>query len=307
MFSILLSVIILAASTYFFWRMPHGSNIALNPEAFQKFKLISRTPVSGDTFIFRFALHNDQQTLGLPVGHHITLRAPIKNDSGEVEMIQHAYTPISSDDEKGYVDFLIKVYLPNATFPKGGRLTKYLYNLPIGSSIEMKGPHGKFTYLGNGKYELTRGSNKESHHVDAFAMIAGGSGITPIMQIIRAIQRDSEDRTQCFLIFANQTDKDILLRDELDLLAKTDSRFHIWYTVSRDVSPDWKYSTGYVTEEMARAHLPVPSCFGTDEVPQNKGVYSAAGLMCGPLPMLKNASKPSLEKLGYKEREIIAF
>ena len=35
-------------------------------------------------------------------------------------------------------------------------------------------------------------------------MIAGGSGITPMLQVLNAILKDPNDQTQCFLLFANQ-------------------------------------------------------------------------------------------------------
>lgn len=309
MFPFLIAVFCLVSSFVYLAlsRGASGKRIALNPNEFKAFQLVKRTSVSADTFIFRFALDDPTQTLGLPIGQHIILRAPIKNENGEVETVQHAYTPISSDEDKGFVEFLVKVYFPNERFPKGGRLSQYLYNMSIGDKLDMKGPQGKFTYLGKGSFEVTRPGQVESRQVDAFAMIAGGSGITPMMQIIRAIQRDPEDRTQCFLIFGNQTVEDILMRDDLDVLAKTDSRFHIWYTVDRNAPADWPYSTGFVSKEMVMDHLPVPASFSTDEKPQNKGIQSAAALMCGPLPMIKFAAKPNLEIAGYAENDMFTF
>ena len=50
-------------------------------------------------------------------------------------------------------------------------------------------------------------------------MIAGGSGITPMKQVSDAILRDKSDGTKVSLLFANQTEGDILLRDELDAAA----------------------------------------------------------------------------------------
>lgn len=45
-------------------------------------------------------------------------------------------------------------------------------------------------------------------------MITGGTSITWMLQVIRAIMRDLDD-TVCQLLFANQTKKDILLQPEL--------------------------------------------------------------------------------------------
>lgn len=47
-----------------------------------------------------------------------------------------------------------------------------------------------------------------------------------MLQIIRAILRDSSDKTEMWLIFANQTEEDILLRKELEAIPN--DRFHLW-------------------------------------------------------------------------------
>lgn len=40
--------------------------------------------------------------------------------------------------------------------------------------------------------------------VKSVGMIAGGTGITPMLQVIRAIMKDPDDHTVCHLLFANQ-------------------------------------------------------------------------------------------------------
>ena len=64
--------------------------------------------------------------------------------------------------------------------------------------------------------------------------IIGGTGITPMLQLIRAVFRDTNDRTELSLLFANQTEDDILLREELeDVQKQFPERFKLWYTVDR--------------------------------------------------------------------------
>lgn len=78
------------------------------------------------------------------------------------------YTPVTSDDELGYFDLVIKVsylyslllLLPNIVkvyfkdvhpkFPEGGKMSQHLESLSIGSTIEIRGPSGKLTYVGRG-------------------------------------------------------------------------------------------------------------------------------------------------------------
>lgn len=63
---------------------------------------------------------------------------------------------------------------------------------------------------------------------------SGGTGITPMLQLIRQITRDPKDETKISLLFANQTEEDILLRDELEEAVKNNpDQVKIWYTVDR--------------------------------------------------------------------------
>lgn len=66
--------------------------------------LIKKDKISHDTRRFRFGLPTPGHVLGLPIGQHVHLTAKI-ND----EVVIRAYTPVSSDDDKGYVDLVVKV------------------------------------------------------------------------------------------------------------------------------------------------------------------------------------------------------
>ena len=54
-----------------------------------------------------------------------------------------------------------------------------------------------------------------------------------MLQIIKAILKDPEDTTKVSLLFANQTEDDILVRSELEWLAKQNDNFSLWYTLDR--------------------------------------------------------------------------
>ena len=76
-------------------------------------------------------------------------------------------------------------------------------------------------------------------------------------QVIAAIMRDPSDTTEVSLLYANQTENDILCRDMLESLAKQHpKRLKIWYTLDRPPAK-WGYSTGFITDTMIAEHLPV--------------------------------------------------
>ena len=103
--------------------MPKDSDGNINLELSQKIK------VSEDTSIFRFKFQNENMVLGLPIGNHVIFSAVIKTkDFPEGDEIQRKYTPISLVTQKGYVDFLIKIYKAGVhpRFPDGGVMTQYV-------------------------------------------------------------------------------------------------------------------------------------------------------------------------------------
>jgi NAD(P)H-flavin reductase len=111
---------------------------------------------------------------------------------------------------------------------------------------------------------------------------------------MKAVFRDPEDLTEIHLLYANQTEEDILMREELDAMAAVRENIHVWYTVDRAPEAGWAYSTGFVSEDMLRAHMP------------EAGSDSFVG-MCGPPGMIKFACIPNLEKLGYKDTDFMSF
>ncbi|KAI1238851.1 hypothetical protein IHE44_0011942 [Lamprotornis superbus] len=270
------------------FRNPQPAITLKDPEVKYALRLIDKEEVSHDTRRFRFALPSMDHVLGLPLGQHIYLSARIDG-----ALVVRPYTPVSSDDDKGFVDLVVKVYFRGVhpKFPDGGKMSQYLDSLKIGDTIDFRGPSGLLVYKGkgkSGKFDIRPEKKAEpvAKTVKYVGMIAGGTGITPMLQIIRAIIKDKDDPTICQLLFANQTEKDILLRSELDeIQAQNPNRFKCWYTL--DTAPEnWDYSQGFVNQEMIRDHLPPP---------QNDVLI----LMCGPPPMIQYACIPNLDKLGY--------
>lgn len=103
------------------------------------------------------------------------------------------------------------MYTPNDRFPNGGKMSQLLDSLEIGDTIDIKGPLGEIAYLDPGEF-LIKGNPQNANKL---AMLAGGTGITPMYQVLKAILNNPDDNTECSLIFANQTEGDILLRNEV--------------------------------------------------------------------------------------------
>jgi len=255
-------------------------------------RLVDKEEISHDTRKFRFGLPSMKHILGLPVGQHIYISARING-----ELIVRPYTPVSSDETKGYVELVIKVYFKNVhpKFPDGGKMSQHLESMNIGDEIEFRGPSGNLIY-DNKEFKI-RASKKEEPKIKKakeVSMIAGGTGITPMLQLINQVISDPDDNTQLSLLYANQSEKDILCRDEIDILAANNPGcLNVWYTVDK-APEDWKYSEGFVCEEMIREHLFPPS---------EDGLL----LMCGPPPMVKFACIPNLDKIGYDEQTRFAY
>jgi len=274
-----------------------GPPVTLAKGKFIKLPLKERTDASSDTRVFRFALPTDKHILGLPVGQHLFIK--LKSAAGETVM--RAYTPMGCGE--GYVDFVIKVYFANVhpRFPDGGKLTQLLDKLQVGDTIEVKGPLGEYIFntsltVPKAKSEpatFTQTVEKTETAFDSIGFIAGGSGITPVLQVCHQLVADKNAKVRIKILFANRTTEDILCKDLLDKL-EADERVDVWYTL--DVPPEsgWRYSSGFINEEMVREHLPTPA--------ERTVIF-----MCGPPPMINFACKPNLAKVGHAESNMHCF
>ena len=263
----------------------------------QQLEVGEKVFISHDTVRLRFVLPKATPVLGLPIGKHFKIYAPMAkvvkpkkagewNGREDMEQerteIERKYTPTTSDDEVGYVDLVIKVYKGGVVdrFPDGGKMSQYLGGLKPGDKVDVTGPVGTHTYLGNGKFK----SGAKEHTCKKLGMMAGGTGLTPMLQVIAAVLKNPADPTQLYLIYANQTEVraarnsaarnsaqffdairrnfltprpssqgDILCREMLEDLQKAHpKRLKIWYTLDRPPKK-WAYGEGFITEEASGA------------------------------------------------------
>lgn len=256
---------VLAAAYQFLFRGNSAGKKVLKSDEFQEFPLVQKTVLSHNTAVYRFGLPNTNDILGLPIGQHVSIAANI--DGKEVV---RSYTPTSSDEDKGYFDLVIKTY-------PTGNVSKNVGNLNIGDSIRVRGPKGQFTY--------SRGL------VRALGMVAGGTGITPMYQIIKQIAKDPNDHTEVHLVFGNVNYDDILLKKELDELAAKHDNINVYYIL--DNPPEkWQGGVGFVTSKILKERVPAPA----DDVKL---------LMCGPPPMISAVKKAAVD-VGYQKAKPVS-
>ncbi|CAL4973463.1 unnamed protein product [Urochloa decumbens] len=112
-------------------------------------------------------------------------------------------------------------------------------------------------------------------------------------KVARAILENPNDSTKVHLIYANVTYEDILLKEELDNMAKTyPDRFKIYYVLNQPPE-NWNGGVGFVSKEIIQSHCPAPA-------------EDIQILRCGPPPMNK-AMAAHLEELNYTKEMLFQF
>ncbi|KAI0815959.1 hypothetical protein GGR55DRAFT_372732 [Xylaria sp. FL0064] len=234
----------------------------LHPTTFQSLPLVKKDLVAPNTYRLEFELPTPESVLGLPIGQHVAITAEVDGQA-----VTRSYTPVSNNADRGTLDLIVKCY------PDGKLTGGYLANLSVGDEVKFRGPKGAMRYK--------RGYCKR------IGMLAGGSGITPMYQLIRAICEDQRDTTEISLIYANRTEADILLRSELeDFARKYPNNFKLYYVLDSP-SPDWQGGKGYVTKEMLAERFPAAD-------------QDSKTMICGP-PGMVNAAKKALVELGFEK------
>eukprot|EP00752_Nemacystus_decipiens_P008341 g7455.t1 len=210
-----------------------AGNAAFSPQEFRSFPLQSIEEMTHNVRRFRVGLPSDDHVMGMSTASCIVIKGKGKDGSVAVR----PYTPTTTNDTKGHFDLVIKVY-------PDGNVSSHMFNLKVGDMVEVKGPFPKFNYSANVKKEI--------------GMIAGGTGITPMLQVLQELLFNPEDKTKVTLVFANQTPADIMLKAEIDKLAAEHDNFEVVYVVDK-AQDGWTGETGHVTAGLIEKHLPKPS------------------------------------------------
>jgi ring-1,2-phenylacetyl-CoA epoxidase subunit PaaE len=195
-------------------------------------------------------------------GQHLTLRAII-----EGEDVRRSYSLCTTPAEQDWMVTVKRI--------GGGLFSNWVgERLKAGDTIEVMPPHGSFT---------TRFDPERARHVVA---IAGGSGITPIMSLVKSLLR-VEPRSRFTLLYGNRDSSSVIFLETLAALKdKHLGRFEIYHFLDQE-EQDIDLFNGMLDRERcaeAIAHL-VPDAADVSD-----------WFICGPGPMMDAAEVALLDR-----------
>ncbi|KAJ7150378.1 hypothetical protein C8R46DRAFT_1124820 [Mycena filopes] len=240
----------------------------LSPEQFVTLPLSKVVPYNHNSSTFHFTLP-PKTSSKLPVASCVLIKADgnALNDPKGNPVIR-PYTPISSADNTGELVFVIKKY-------ETGIMSKFIHSLKPGDSLSIKGPIAKFPYREN--------------EFDEVALIGGGSGITPLYQVVNHALSSPFNTTKFKLLYSNVTEEDILLRGEIDALAKKHpNTFEVVYLLDKP-KPDWKGPSGFINADVIKKYVAPPTKERT------------MVMICGPPGQVASLAGP---KVGFEQGEL---
>jgi ferredoxin-NADP reductase len=156
----------------------------------------------------------------------------------------------------------------------GGAASNWLCDhVKAGTTLNMTGPHGKFTCAPKPRKKLL--------------LLSAGSGVTPMQSMARWI-RDQALDTDVVYFHCARTAKDLIFGAEVDVMAATNPRFVQHTSLTRSTKKDkWRGLTGYLDAAMLQTVAPdfaerdVYICGPEGFMRGTKAVFEAAGFAMG--------------------------
>jgi len=224
-------------------------------------QLVQITQQTPDSKTLRFAVHGQTKLDALP-GQFLTFSFLF---DGKKET--RCYSICSSPARSGYVEITPKRV-------DSGCVSVFLNDrASIGMTVEATGPFGRFC--------LNPADDKN------IVLLAAGSGITPMMAMLRYIDDLCLD-TQATLLYCVRTVQDIIFHTELDELQKRLKNFRYHVLLSQP-NPEWPGARGHINRE-----------FICSAVPEVKGQVF---FLCGPPPFME-AARGIFTELGVEPERI---
>lgn len=158
-----------------------------------------------------------------------------------------------------------------------GEVSPYLTDeLRAGDKLELRGPVGGWFV-----WEAKEGG--------PLLLVAGGSGIAPLMAMIRHRAAAGSD-VPARLLYSSRSREETIYADELDRLAASDASLEVVYTLTRAQPPGWKGYRRRIDEEMLEDVAWAPA-------------ESPLAFVCGPTPLVE-AAATALVELGHDPARI---
>lgn len=162
----------------------------------------------------------------------------------------------------------------------GGKVSTHINrNLKVGDLLDVMTPMGNFHSI------LMGGASKN------YVLIAGGSGITPMMSILKSVLY-VEKKSTVTLLYANKNEAATIFKAEIDQLAATHPQLKVVYVFENPTGPLPDLQKGMITAQSGKALLEQAESRNADEY-----------FICGPGPMMENAKKV-LEDLQVPKEKI---
>jgi ferredoxin-NADP reductase len=202
-------------------------------------------------------------------GHRAGQHVDVRLTAEDGYQAQRSYS-IASAPENGRVELLIERL-------DDGEVSPYLTEeLRAGDGLELRGPIGGWF-----AWDAREGG--------PLLLVAGGSGIAPLMAIIRHRQAAGNE-VPVRLLFSSRSYEEVIFREELESLAAGDETLEITHTLTRSAPPGWQGYDRRIDEEMLGE-----VAFSPDERP--------LALVCGPTPLVE-AVATTLVGLGHEPARV---
>ena len=172
----------------------------------------------------------------------------------------------SSPTEKGYLEFTKKITQSD--------FSKILQTLRPGDKLKLRYPFGKFT--------LAPSDIK-------IAFLSGGIGITPIRSITKYVVDKKLDK-DIILLYANHTVKDIVFKEEFDLLQRECPKLKVRHVLS-EAAPGFDCVLGRINAQAIKNEIA--------DYPQRK-FY-----LCGPPAMVEAMENILIGELALPAESIV--
>ncbi len=196
-------------------------------------------------------------------GQYVMLNVPY-----EGQVLKRAYSIASPPTQKDTLELTIK------KVPEGKASAYLTERVKEGDNFLIKGPYGKFVWLPQMGTSLV--------------LIGAGSGIVPLMCILRYIASAKLEHVRATLLYSNTHYEEIIYRQELESLSKH-SNIKVVHTLTRSYPPDWKGYTGRINPDMLLREV--------EDIPAN--LY----YLCGPPAFVEDIAK-MLQELGVDKEQI---